>query len=138
MANTRTQIYLHVIFAVSGRACVVRRERKEELQKYITGILSGQGQKLLGRLAAEKSVILPQALARARVLLAPVRQHGVRRAMGAHVRKRHAGREDGVDEDRGVAGGEPPGTRGGDVEVRPVVDRVIEGDDGLFSRSRWF
>jgi len=47
MANTRTQIYLHVIFAVSGRACVVRRERKEELQKYITGIVSQRKQKLI-------------------------------------------------------------------------------------------
>ena len=37
MANTYTQIYLHVVFAVSGRACVISSERLEELQKYITG-----------------------------------------------------------------------------------------------------
>ena len=47
MANTYTQIYLHVVFAVSGRACVIQPERKEELQKYITGIVSGRNQKLI-------------------------------------------------------------------------------------------
>jgi REP-associated tyrosine transposase len=35
MANTYTQIYLHVVFAVSGRACVIAEARREELQKYI-------------------------------------------------------------------------------------------------------
>ena len=29
------------------RQCLIRRERKEELQKYITGIVTRQGQKLL-------------------------------------------------------------------------------------------
>jgi REP element-mobilizing transposase RayT len=47
MANTYTQIYLHVVFAVSGRACVIQPERKEELQKYIAGIVSGRNQKLI-------------------------------------------------------------------------------------------
>ncbi len=47
MANTYAQIYLHVVFAVSGRACVIRSERKEELQKYIAGILIHQRQKLI-------------------------------------------------------------------------------------------
>lgn len=47
MANTYTQIYLHVVFAVSGRACVVSSVRREELQKYITGIVTRQGQKLI-------------------------------------------------------------------------------------------
>jgi putative transposase len=37
MANTYTQIYLHIIVSVSGRACVVASSRREELQKYITG-----------------------------------------------------------------------------------------------------
>jgi putative transposase len=40
MANTYTQIYLHVVFAVSGRACVITEARREELQKYITGIVT--------------------------------------------------------------------------------------------------
>lgn len=47
MANTYTQIYLHVVFAVSARTCVINAERKEELQKYITGIVAGQGQTLI-------------------------------------------------------------------------------------------
>ena len=47
MANTYTQIYMHVVFAVSARACVIRPERKEELQKYMSGIVSGQKQKLI-------------------------------------------------------------------------------------------
>jgi putative transposase len=47
MANTYTQIYLHVVFAVSGRACVIRADRKEELQKYITGIVTPRKQKLI-------------------------------------------------------------------------------------------
>ena len=47
MPNTYTQIYLHVVFAVSGRACVIQPERKEELQKYITGIVAKRNQKLI-------------------------------------------------------------------------------------------
>ena len=47
MANTYTQIYLHVVFAVSGRACVISSERREELQKYIAGIVARKGQKLI-------------------------------------------------------------------------------------------
>jgi putative transposase len=47
MANTYTQIYIHVVFAVSARACVIRPERKEELQKYISGIVGQRKQKLI-------------------------------------------------------------------------------------------
>jgi REP element-mobilizing transposase RayT len=47
MANTYTQIYLHVVFAVSGRACVIQPKRKEELQRYITGIVTRRNQKLI-------------------------------------------------------------------------------------------
>jgi REP element-mobilizing transposase RayT len=47
MANTYTQIYIQVVFAVEGRQNLVRREWKEELQKYMTGIVTAQGQKLL-------------------------------------------------------------------------------------------
>ncbi len=47
MANTYTQIYVQVVFAVQGRQNLIRPERKEELQKYITGIVCGQKQKLL-------------------------------------------------------------------------------------------
>jgi len=47
MANTYTQIYLHVVFAVSARACVIATDRREELQKYMNGIVTRQGQKLI-------------------------------------------------------------------------------------------
>jgi putative transposase len=36
VANTYTQIYMHVVFAVSGRACVIASARREELQKIVT------------------------------------------------------------------------------------------------------
>jgi REP element-mobilizing transposase RayT len=47
MAKTYTQIYLHVVFAVSARACVISPARREELQKYITGIVTRKDQKLI-------------------------------------------------------------------------------------------
>ena len=47
MVNTYTQIYLHVVFAVSARTCVISPERREELQKYITGIITRNRQKLI-------------------------------------------------------------------------------------------
>ena len=47
MANSYTQIYLHIVFAVSGRACVVASSRRQEFQKYITGIVTRKGQKLI-------------------------------------------------------------------------------------------
>ena len=42
MANTYTQIYIHIVFAVQGRQNLIRREHNDELQKYMTGIISGQ------------------------------------------------------------------------------------------------
>ena len=47
MANTYTQIYIHVVFAVEGRQNLIAPEHNDELQKYITGILSAQRQKLI-------------------------------------------------------------------------------------------
>src|SRR6266496_2192031 len=47
MANTYSQIYLHVVFAVQGRQNLIRPEFKDELQKYMTGIVTNQGQKLI-------------------------------------------------------------------------------------------
>lgn len=47
MANTYTQIYIHVVFAVQGRQSLIRREHNNELQKYITGIITNNGQKLI-------------------------------------------------------------------------------------------
>ncbi|WBA42514.1 IS200/IS605 family transposase [Hymenobacter canadensis] len=47
MANTYTQIHLHLVFAVRGRACLIPADRAETLYRYITGIVTNQGQKLL-------------------------------------------------------------------------------------------
>ena len=47
MANTYTQIYIHVVFAVQERACLIKSEWREELFKYIAGILKNQGIKLI-------------------------------------------------------------------------------------------
>jgi REP-associated tyrosine transposase len=47
MANTYTQIYIQVVFAVQGRQCLIQPDHKEEIYKYITGILTNQGQKML-------------------------------------------------------------------------------------------
>jgi REP element-mobilizing transposase RayT len=47
MANTYTQIYIHVVFAVEGRQSLIKPANNQELQKFITGIVSGQKQKLI-------------------------------------------------------------------------------------------
>lgn len=46
MANTYTQLYIQVVFAVRGRHNFVKESFREELQKYITGIVNGKKQKL--------------------------------------------------------------------------------------------
>jgi REP element-mobilizing transposase RayT len=47
MANTYTQIYLHVVFAVKHRDALISSSWKERLHKYITGIIQNQGHKLI-------------------------------------------------------------------------------------------
>ncbi len=47
MANTYTQIYIQIVFAVEGRQNLIQPERREELQKYMTGIITRQHQKLI-------------------------------------------------------------------------------------------
>src|SRR5262245_30398536 len=47
MANTYSQIYIQTVFAVDGRLSLIRPEFKEELYKYITGIVRNQEQKLI-------------------------------------------------------------------------------------------
>jgi REP element-mobilizing transposase RayT len=44
MANTFSQIYIQTVFAVSGRLSLITPDFKEELHKYITGIVKNQGQ----------------------------------------------------------------------------------------------
>ncbi len=47
MANTYSQIYVQVVFAVEGRQSLIAPGHNDELQKYITGIVSAQKQKLI-------------------------------------------------------------------------------------------
>jgi len=47
MANTYTQLYVHVIFAVKGRANLLLPKWKENLYRYITGIVTNKNQKLM-------------------------------------------------------------------------------------------
>lgn len=47
MANTYTQIYIHIVFAVEGRQNRIAAEHHDELQKYITGIVFQQRHKLI-------------------------------------------------------------------------------------------
>lgn len=46
MANTYTKLYIQIVFAVKGRASLIREEFRDELQKYITGIIQNKRQKL--------------------------------------------------------------------------------------------
>lgn len=47
MANTFSQIYIQTVFAVSGRRSLITQNFKEELHKYITGIVRKKDQKLI-------------------------------------------------------------------------------------------
>jgi len=47
MANTYTQIHIHAVFAVQNRLSLIQKQWQDELYKYITGILTNHGHKLL-------------------------------------------------------------------------------------------
>ena len=47
MANTYSQIYIQIVFAVEGRQNLIDPKHNDELQKYITGIVTAQRQKLI-------------------------------------------------------------------------------------------
>lgn len=47
LANTYTQIYIQVVFAVKGRQSLIRKEWKDGLHKYMTGIIQNYGHKVL-------------------------------------------------------------------------------------------
>ena len=46
MPNTYSQIYIHVVFAVKGRENLITTKWKDELYKYICGIVRGNNQKV--------------------------------------------------------------------------------------------
>ena len=47
MANTYTQLYFHIVFAVKGRSNYISEQWKDELYKYILGIIANKDQKLM-------------------------------------------------------------------------------------------
>ncbi len=47
MPNTYTQLYIQIVFAVKGRENLISKGNREELHKYITGIVQNRDQKLL-------------------------------------------------------------------------------------------
>lgn len=47
MANTYTQIYIHYVFAVQNRYCLIEERWRENLYKYMTGTITNKGHKLL-------------------------------------------------------------------------------------------
>jgi REP element-mobilizing transposase RayT len=46
MANTYSQIFIQVVFAVKGRRSLIQSEWKEELYKYICGVVNGKKEKV--------------------------------------------------------------------------------------------
>ncbi len=47
MPNTYTQIYIQIVFAVQDRQNLIQQNHREEIHKFITGIVSKRGQKML-------------------------------------------------------------------------------------------
>ena len=47
MANTYTQIHVQAVLAVQNRESLIHKPFQEDLYKYITGILQGEGHKML-------------------------------------------------------------------------------------------
>jgi len=46
MPNTFSKIYIHLVFSVKGRQNLIQKHWKEELHKYICGIVKGKEQKV--------------------------------------------------------------------------------------------
>ena len=51
MPNTYSQIYIQVVFATKGRETLIEDKNRQEIEKYITGILTNKGQKLIAMYA---------------------------------------------------------------------------------------
>ena len=47
MANTYTQCYVHLVFSPKHRAALIKKEWADDLERYITGVIQGEGHKLL-------------------------------------------------------------------------------------------
>lgn len=58
MPNTYSQIYIQIVFTVKGRENLIHKAHREELHKFITGIVSNRNQKLLSIFAMPDHVHL--------------------------------------------------------------------------------
>ncbi len=47
MADTYTQLYVHIVFSVKGRQPLIPKQHKAELHQYITGIITNKKQKVI-------------------------------------------------------------------------------------------
>jgi len=47
MADTFTQLYIHLVFSPKNREALIKKPWKDDLGKYITGIVQNNGHKLL-------------------------------------------------------------------------------------------
>jgi REP element-mobilizing transposase RayT len=47
MANTYSQVFIQTVFAPKNRQALIQNEWREELYKYISGIVANQGHKLI-------------------------------------------------------------------------------------------
>jgi putative transposase len=47
MANTYTQFYVHLVFSPKNKNALIKKTWKENLEKYITGIVQKNGHKML-------------------------------------------------------------------------------------------
>lgn len=47
MANTYSQVHIHIVFSVEGRQNLISINRREAIQKYISGIVENRAHKLL-------------------------------------------------------------------------------------------
>jgi putative transposase len=56
MPNTYTQLHIHFVFAVKYRKAVIRNDWEDRLYKYITGIVQGNGHKMLAINSAEDHI----------------------------------------------------------------------------------
>ncbi|TRX63305.1 IS200/IS605 family transposase [Carboxylicivirga sp. M1479] len=58
MANTYTQIYIHIVFAIQNREASINLKWETELYKYITGIVQNKNQKMIAINGAEDHIHL--------------------------------------------------------------------------------
>ncbi len=56
MANTYTQSYFHLVFAVKNRDALIKNEWKSNLEKYMTGIVQNHQHKMLAVFCAPDHV----------------------------------------------------------------------------------